>query len=102
WAARTRLPRLILIRGNACGLPGAHSTRGMHQVAGGFSIDTAQQPRPIGNGRAGAVLRDLRNTNPIPRSFYSNLAKLHQRSVPSTRTPSWGPNRNGRKPLRFH
>src|SRR5205814_5597580 len=47
-AARTRLPRLILIRGNACGLPGAHSTRVMHQVAGGFSIGTAQQPRPIG------------------------------------------------------
>src|SRR5947207_15426134 len=47
---------------------------------------TAQQPRPIGNRHAGAVLRNLRNTNPTPRSFYSNSAKLHQRSVPSKDT----------------
>src|SRR5438105_4148496 len=32
--ARTRLPRLILIRGNSCGLPDAHSTRVMRQAAG--------------------------------------------------------------------
>ena len=31
-------------------------------------------------------MRDLRNTNPTPRSFYSNSAKLHQRSVPSKDT----------------
>ena len=36
-AARTRRPRLILLRGNLCGLPSLNSTRGARQVADGFS-----------------------------------------------------------------
>ena len=44
--SRTRLPRQILIRGNACGLLGADSTRGVRQVADGFSIgERVRSPR---------------------------------------------------------
>src|SRR5438045_501034 len=44
--SRTRLPRQILIRGNACSLLGADSTRGVRQVADGFSIgERVRSPR---------------------------------------------------------
>src|SRR5438477_9344363 len=45
WAARTRLPRLILIRGNGVWVAWRSSTRGMHQVAGGFSIAVQRSSR---------------------------------------------------------
>ena len=44
---RTRLPRLILLHGNACGLPGTELDPGMRQVADGFSQSTSKNEAAI-------------------------------------------------------
>ena len=85
-AARTRLPRLILIRGNACGLPGAHSTRVMRQAAGGFSIDTAQRAlrrRPQAapsSGTYAAQRSGAGGSRTRPSASWQEAAHLDQRS----------------------
>jgi hypothetical protein len=69
WAG-ARLPRLILVHGNACGLPGAHSDPGeMRQVAGGLSYNARAAPTAVRFSRSAGKAKAIADSR--WRSGYS-------------------------------